>query len=192
MRASQTNAASAASMILYTDRVSWPAPGPRSRPRFLTDVAVVKAGKAGEPGPLYRFPADLKNGKRKLVSVEFIVGPSSGAEVMLVGVRSHSGGASHEARPGVCSSGACGWERTRGKVRACEFSEMNHVDQEPQTFHFSEFPSFPDFSSCSTNSSLSIGVGFAKNETDLSNGFTETNFWPSKALNLNRTRSPSS
>jgi len=88
MRASQTNAASAASMILYTDRVSWPAPGPRSRPRFLTDVAVVKAGKAGEPGPLYRFPADLKNGKRKLVSVEFIVGPSSGAEVMLVGVRS--------------------------------------------------------------------------------------------------------
>ncbi len=57
-------------------------------PRLLTDVVVVKGATVGESGPLYRFPADLKNGKRKLVSVEFVVGPSTGAEVMLAGIRS--------------------------------------------------------------------------------------------------------
>lgn len=54
-------------------------------PRFLTEITVLKMDSVG---PLYRFPADLKNGKRKLVSVDFIVGPSSGAEVILAGIRS--------------------------------------------------------------------------------------------------------
>jgi hypothetical protein len=57
-------------------------------PRFLTDVAQVRVGKEGEAEPLYWFPADLMNGKRKLVSVEFIVGSSTAAEVMLAGIRS--------------------------------------------------------------------------------------------------------
>ena len=57
-------------------------------PRFLTDVAVVNPAKAQTTEPLYRFPADLKNGARKLVSVEFLVGPATGAEVILAGIRS--------------------------------------------------------------------------------------------------------
>ncbi|HLH52192.1 MAG TPA: hypothetical protein VKY92_01050 [Verrucomicrobiae bacterium] len=56
-------------------------------PRFLSDVAVVKTAIQGDAGVLYRFPADLKNGKRTLVSVEFVVGPSTGAEVMVAGIR---------------------------------------------------------------------------------------------------------
>ena len=66
-------------------------------PRFLTDATVIGAGQEKNTEPLYRFPADLKNGKRKLVSVEFIVGPSTGAEVILAGIRSIR--AVHPTRP---------------------------------------------------------------------------------------------
>lgn len=56
-------------------------------PQLLTDVSIVE-GIEGASGSWYRFPADLKSGKKTLVSVEFIVGPSNGAEVMLGGIRS--------------------------------------------------------------------------------------------------------
>ena len=67
-------------------------------PRFLTDASTLKAGGERDAGTLYRFPADLKSGKRKLVSVEFVVGPSNGPHVMLAGIRCIR--AVHPTKPG--------------------------------------------------------------------------------------------
>jgi hypothetical protein len=57
-------------------------------PDFTTNVSIVKPSGEGDAGSWFRFPAELKSGKRQLVSVEFIVGPSSGAEVLVAGIRS--------------------------------------------------------------------------------------------------------
>lgn len=56
-------------------------------PRFMTDVSVVHSHGDGKGEPWYRFPADLKSKNKKLVSVEFVVGPSRGALVLLGGIR---------------------------------------------------------------------------------------------------------
>jgi hypothetical protein len=52
----------------------------------LEDVTRVRAANA-RPGQLYRLPLDLKCGQRQLSRVEMIIGPASGAEMLLAGIR---------------------------------------------------------------------------------------------------------
>ena len=55
--------------------------------RLLSDVSVVEFTDSTESEVQYSFPGDLKSGNKKLVGVEFIVGCSRGAGVMLGGIR---------------------------------------------------------------------------------------------------------
>src|SRR4029077_3273561 len=63
----------------------------------LEDVARVQAGTAGSAAEWYRLPVELKSGDRNLTVVEIVVGPASGAEMLLAGIRSIR--ADHPTKP---------------------------------------------------------------------------------------------
>jgi hypothetical protein len=54
----------------------------------LKEVSAADPGLTGGNVSWYRLPVDLRHGKRNLTCVEIIVGPASGAEVLLSGIRS--------------------------------------------------------------------------------------------------------
>lgn len=63
----------------------------------LNEVTLAHPEPAGAATRSYRLPVDLNHGKRNLTRVEIIVGPASGAEMLLAGIRSIR--AVHPARP---------------------------------------------------------------------------------------------
>jgi hypothetical protein len=77
----------------------------------LEEVSPADAGLSGKPAPeQYRLPVDLLSGNRNLTRAELIVGPASGAEVLLAGIRSiratHPTKPHHEFFVQVLSAGA--------------------------------------------------------------------------------------
>ena len=64
----------------------------------LEEVSPADAGPAGTTAPeQYRLPVDLLSGNRNLTRAELIVGPASGAEMLLGGIRSIR--ATHPTKP---------------------------------------------------------------------------------------------